>query len=101
LPESPYYFFIPHQTQNLQAYLSWPQIPEIFPVNSVGIVTARDGFAIAFDRTQLQNRVLQFQKIQGLPDQLLVQAYGLKDKGGWSLDSARKKIQHLQLPPRR
>jgi len=92
-PESPYYFFTPRETQNLQAYQSWPRITEVFPVNSVGIVTARDGFAIAFDRTQLQNRVLQFQNIQGLPDQLLAQAYGLKDKAGWSLASARKKVQ--------
>ena len=92
-PKSPSYFFTLHQTQNLQAYLSWPRITEIFPVNSVGIVTARDGFAIAFDKTELQNRVLQFQNTQGLPDDLLAQAYNLKDKPGWSLAAARKKVQ--------
>jgi predicted helicase len=92
-PESPYYFFTPRLTQNLQAYLSWPQITEIFPVNSVGIVTARDGFAIAFDKTELQNRVLQFQNLQGLPDEVLAQAYDLKDKAGWSVATARKKVQ--------
>jgi predicted helicase/very-short-patch-repair endonuclease len=92
-PESPSYFFTPRQTQNLQAYQSWPSVTEIFPVNSVGIVTARDGFAIAFDKTELQNRVLQFQNTQGLPDDLLAQAYDLKDKPGWSLATARKKVQ--------
>jgi len=92
-PVSPYYFFTPRQTQNLQAYQSWPSVTEIFPVNSVGIVTARDGFAIAFDKTELQNRVLQFQNTQGLPDDLLAQAYNLKDKPGWSLNTARKKVQ--------
>jgi len=92
-PESPYYFFTPRLTQNLQAYLSWPRITEIFPVNSVGIVTARDGFVIAFNKTELQNRVLQFQNLQGLPDEVLAQAYDLKDKAGWSVATARKKVQ--------
>jgi hypothetical protein len=92
-PVSPYYFFTPRQTQNLQAYQSWPSVTDIFPVNSVGIVTARDGFAIAFDKTELQNRVLQFQNTQGLSDDVLAQAYDLKDKPGWSLNAARKKVQ--------
>ncbi len=92
-PESPSYFFTPRLTQNLQAYLLWPQITKIFPVNSVGIVTARDGFAIAFDKTEVENRVLQFENIQGLPDEVLAQAYDLKDKPGWSLATARKKVK--------
>jgi very-short-patch-repair endonuclease len=92
-PASPFYFFTPRQTQNLAAYQSWPSVAEIFPVNSVGIVTARDGFAITFDKTELRNRVLQFQNTQGLPDDMLAQAYNLKDKPGWSLAAARKKVQ--------
>jgi len=92
-PASPFYFFTPRQTQNLQAYQSWPSVAEIFRVNSVGIVTARDGFAITFDKTELQNRVLQFQNTQGLPDKVVAQAYNLRDKPGWSLADARKKVQ--------
>ena len=93
VPASPFYFFTPRQTQNLAAYQSWPSVAGIFPVNSVGIVTARDGFAITFDKTELRNRVLQFQNTQGLPDDMLAQAYNLKDKPGWSLAAARKKVQ--------
>ena len=59
----------------------------------VGIVTARDGFTIAFDKNKLQNRILQFQNIQGLPDDVITQAYNLKGKPGWSLTAARKKVQ--------
>ncbi|QLH53148.1 MAG: adenine specific DNA methyltransferase [Candidatus Kapaibacterium sp.] len=97
-PNSPYYFFIPRATQNSHAYQSRPSIPEIFPVNSVGIVTARDSFAIAFEEADLQNRILQFQNTQGLPDEVLAQAYGLKDKPGWSLSAARKRIQAESNP---
>jgi len=93
-PVSPFYIFIPRYTQNLEAYQSWPSVTEIFPLNSVGIVTARDGFAIAFDQPELQNRVLQFKNIQGLPDEVLAQAYDLKDKPGWSLAASRKKVQN-------
>jgi len=92
-PASPFYFFTPRQTQNLAAYQSWPSVAEMFPVNSVGIVTARDGFAITFDKTEPQNRVLQFQNTHGLPDDMLAQAYNLKDKPSWSLAAARKKVQ--------
>jgi len=92
-PESPFYFFTPRQTQNLAAYQSWLSVTEIFPGYSVGVVTARDGLAIAFDKTELQNCVLQFQNTQGLPDDILAQAYNLKDKSGWSLNAARKKVQ--------
>jgi len=91
-PQAPFYFFVPRHTQNLRGYQSWPSVPEILPVNSVGIVTARDGFAIAFERRELRNRVLQFCDVKNLPDDVLAQAYGLKDKAGWSLPAARKHI---------
>jgi hypothetical protein len=47
---------------------------------------------------ELQNRILQFQNIQGLPDEVLAQAYGLKDKAGWSLATARKQVQADRNP---
>ncbi|GIV88524.1 MAG: hypothetical protein KatS3mg055_1042 [Chloroflexus sp.] len=37
--------------------------------------------------------MLQFQNISGLPDEVLAQTYGLKDKAGWSLTTARKRVQ--------
>ena len=92
-PVSPYYFFTPRQPQNLQAYQSWPSVTDIFLVKSPGIVTARDDFAIAFDKTELEKRVRDFQNTQGLPDHELAQTYDLKDKPGWSLTEARKKVQ--------
>ena len=98
-PAPPYYFFIPRATANIETYQSWPSIPQIFPVNGTGIVTARDGFVIAFEKTELENRIEQFQKkTKDLPDEVLAQAYGLKDKPGWSLSVARKRIQDERNP---
>ncbi len=92
-PTSPFYFFVPRQTQNLEAYRTWPSVLAIFPVNSTGVKTHRDSFAIAFDKAELQNRVVQLQNSHGMPDEILSSAYGLKDTGSWSLSAARKKVQ--------
>lgn len=92
-PTSPFYFFVPRQNENLEAYRTWPSVLEIFPVNSTGVKTHRDSFAIAFDRVELQNRVVQLQNSHGLPDEILSSAYGLQDTGSWSLSAARKKVQ--------
>jgi hypothetical protein len=76
-PESPSYFFTPRQTQNLQAYQSWPSVTEIFPVNGVGMTTARDGFVIDLDSYNLLNRIRAFKHFD-LDDKGLHQAFGIR-----------------------
>ncbi len=93
-PESPFYFFIPRQTQNLQAYLSWPQITEIFPLNGVGMTTARDDFVIDSDSRHLLNRIRNF-KHSDLDDEGLHQAFGIRVKKGWSIRRAWKELQGI------
>ncbi len=46
-PTSPFYLFRPEATGN-EHYLKWKSLPEIFPVNSVGVVTARDNIVIQY-----------------------------------------------------
>jgi len=45
-PVSPFYFFVPRDPALSAEYQSFCCVSEIFPVNSVGIVTARDSLAI-------------------------------------------------------
>jgi len=59
-PISPYYFFMPSKTKEISHYLDWMKINEIFPVNSVGIVTARDKLTIHWDKQEMWNTVLSF-----------------------------------------
>ena len=47
IPTSPFYLFHPEATGN-EHYLKWKSLPEIFPVNSVGVVTARDNIVIQY-----------------------------------------------------
>jgi len=91
LPKSPYYFFIKRHTQNIQNYLNWQKISEIFPINVTGIVTARDKFVIGFDKNEIRNRILQFRNLS-LPDDLIKQTFNLKDTRGWKISSARKQL---------
>ncbi len=90
-PESPWYFFIPRNTEKIKNYLEWKAIQEIFPVNVTGIVTARDNFVIDFDTINLRNRIIQF-KNKSIPDDTIKDAYKLKDTRGWKLIEARDKL---------
>ncbi len=93
-PQSPYYFLIKRDTEKIKHYLNWKKINEIFPVNSVGIVTARDQFVIDFEKNELKNRIFQFMNLSQ-PDEIIAQAYNLKDKSNWTIQDARKKVRNL------
>ena len=54
-PQSEFYLFIPQDIRLLEKYQCFKKITEIFPVNSVGIVTARDDFVIDYDKDKLRS----------------------------------------------
>jgi len=90
-PKSEFYLFIPRDEGHLEQYQAYPKITDIFPVNSVGVVTSRDNFVIDFDRNALKRRILQFRD-KNLPDEIIRQTYDLKDKSNWKLKDARESI---------
>jgi hypothetical protein len=92
-PATPWYFFIPRNVKDLAFYLDWMKVNEIFPINVTGIVTARDSFAIDFDKQSLRNRIIQFRN-KSLNDEMIRDAFKLKDTCGWKLSEARRKLQN-------
>lgn len=90
-PTSPWYFFKLRNTKNVRHYLKWKRIDEIFPVNVTGIVTARDKLVIGFNEYEIRKRIMQFRNLS-LSDDIVAQAYNLKDTRGWKLNIARKKL---------
>ena len=92
-PQSPAYFFIKRDTEKIKQYLEWKKVNEIFPVNSVGIVTSRDRFVIGFNKKELKNRILQFKNLSQ-PDEIIAQAYNLKNTSNWKIRDAREKIRN-------
>ena len=93
-PQSPYYFLVKRDTDKIKRYLQWEKINEIFPVNSVGIVTSRDEFVINYERYQLKNRILQFINLSQ-PDEIIAQAFKLRDKSNWKIKDARQNISKV------
>ena len=90
-PKSEFYLFIPRDEKLLDTYSKYPKITEIFPLNGVGVVTSRDNFAIDFDQEELKRRVRIFRD-KSLPDEIVRETFGLKDKANWKLDKAREKV---------
>jgi len=90
-PKPEFYLFIPREEALLEAYSKCPRITEIFPVNSVGIVTSRDNFVIEFDRQSLEGRIKVFRDKE-LSDEVIIQAFKLKDKANWKVAKARERV---------
>lgn len=90
-PKSDFYLFIPRDEKLLKQYEAYRKITEIFPVNSVGVVTSRDEFVIDFDKDRLRRRILQFRD-KKMSDELIEQTYALKDKSNWKLKVAREAV---------
>jgi predicted helicase len=59
-PHSDFYLFIPRDERLLEVYEKYPKITEIFPLNGVGMTTARDRFVIDRDKNTLENRIRLF-----------------------------------------
>jgi very-short-patch-repair endonuclease len=93
-PQTPFYFFIPRDTENIRYYLKWPQITKIFPLNGVGMTTARDKFVIDFDDNNLLNRIRAF-KHSDFDDEGLHRAFNIRVKKGWSIRKAWKQLQSI------
>ncbi|MBN2398218.1 MAG: DNA methyltransferase, partial [Deltaproteobacteria bacterium] len=91
-PQSEWYLFVPRDERLLELYEGSPKIPDIFPVNSVGIVTARDKFVIDMGKEALTRRIRMLRD-EKMPDELIAEPYKLKDKSGWKLKTARKKVR--------
>ena len=87
---SPYYFFIQRSVENISHYLEWIKINEIFPVNSVGIVTARDKLTIGWTEQEVWNTVLNFSKYD---PEFARQVYDLgKDARDWKVVFAQSDL---------
>ena len=91
-PKSEFYLFVPRDEKLLELYEGSPKITDIFPVNSVGIVTARDKFVIDTGKEALKRRIRMFCD-KKIPDELIGEPYKLKDKPNWNLRTAREKVR--------
>ncbi|MCJ7515178.1 MAG: N-6 DNA methylase [Dehalococcoidia bacterium] len=91
-PKSEFYLFVPRDERLLDSYSKYLKVTDIFPLNSVGVVTSRDDFVIDFEEEALKRRIRIFRD-KSVLDDIIRQAFGLKDKANWKLNLVREKVQ--------
>ena len=97
IPSDSYYFFIPKEEKGWGLYQHFWKVTDIFPVNSVGIVTARDKFVIDFDRQPLETRIRIFRDSEE-DNAFIKSAYDLGDRPTfrWYVREARQKLRETE-----
>lgn len=91
-PRSPAYLFAPRDARLEEEYRRGVPLPEIFPEHSVGVVTARDAFAIGFDLQEVRQRVALLR--EGPFPEVLADSFKLRDTGSWRLEEARRRARN-------
>ncbi|MEA2103217.1 MAG: type ISP restriction/modification enzyme [Candidatus Cloacimonadota bacterium] len=86
-PHSNFYLFKPRDETLLKYYDKFQKITEVFPLNSVGIVTSRDNFVIDKNKNSLENRIRRF-KNSKLSDDELHKFFTINNKKNWDIRKA-------------
>jgi predicted helicase len=96
-PVAPDYLFVPQDRSLSAEYGDFLSLKEIFPVNSIGIVTARDALTIHFNGDELGGAVKRF---IGMDVEAARVGFDLgEDVQDWSVGLAQDDIQkHLKGP---
>jgi len=91
-PHPEFYLFIPTDDKLANHYYSFYKITEIFPANSVGVVTARDNFVIDFEKKPLERRIKEFIDPK-VDEEILKQTYDLSENQSWRIKEQREKLR--------
>jgi hypothetical protein len=84
---------------NSESYLSWPSVTEIFPLSSVGIVTARDDLH-PFHETPAKESGMSFKPSSGWTLKLAREAFQLgKDAETGKSALAQQDLRAEEVPP--
>jgi type I restriction-modification system DNA methylase subunit len=75
-------------------YSLWPKMTTIFPLHSIGIITARDAYVIDFEPSAVVQRARAFRD-STLDDEGTCKALGIPVKKGWNIKRARERINQV------
>lgn len=95
-PRAPHYMFVRRQHVLDAKFRAGFGIQEFMPVNSVGIVTARDGLTVDIESQKLWERVRDFAQLD--PDEAREKYALAKDAQDWTIQSAQFDVNsHLSF----
>ncbi len=94
VPRSNMYWLVPKDEKNSAEYQKFVSVKDIFPVNSTGILTGRDSFAIAFEKSELEARINDFLN-PTFTDNQIMDKYDIKDKSNykWFVSTSRNDLR--------
>jgi predicted helicase len=94
-PKQPYFFFMPKYFSHGEEYAKGFSIQELFPVNSVGIVTGRDDLAIQMTKDKMKNVLNDF---SALETEEARNKYNLgKDSRDWSVKKEQEDLTKIKF----
>jgi predicted helicase len=91
-PSSPFYLFIPQDVTKRSEYEHYWKVTEMMPVNSVGIVTARDELTIHNSRQAVMETVKDFVSLE--PEQAREKYKLGEDARDWKVHLAQEDIRN-------
>lgn len=91
LPEKPFLLFVDRSYEGLNEYEKAFKLHELFSLNSVGMVSARDKFCIDDDLKELKIRIDEFANKTN-SDTDIIKLYRLKDTSTFKLEKSRNNI---------
>lgn len=92
---TPFYLLIPQDTAVLSEYQSGWKLTEVFSINSVGFVSARDQLVTDFDYLNLYERINKFRN-PSLSDERLLNEFGLKNTSSWNISKSRNILKSME-----
>ena len=87
-PRSPFYLFVPEDKDAALEFNAGWKVTDLFSINSTGVKTHRDHFAVGFDRWELQQRVDDLVN-PNLPEKMIREKYDLTDTRDWKFHQRR------------
>ncbi|MDD2772099.1 MAG: N-6 DNA methylase [Elusimicrobiales bacterium] len=90
-PTSPFYFFVPRDESFREEYERGWKITDIMPLNTTGIVTARDHFVIDFDDAPIKRRISVFLD-SSKGDREVKEELELSENYAWRVADARRQL---------
>ena len=94
-PASPYYLFTSINLTLQSEYEKFWQVTDIFPLNNVGIVTARDDLTIKWTPDEIWDTVIRFSKMT--PEDARSQFHLGKDVRDWKVALAQQDLKDSGL----
>ncbi len=86
----PMYFMVKKDFEAQKTYHQGFKINELFPINSVGVITSRDSFVIDENKSNLENRIKDFFQVSR---EELFAKYGLKENKSWKVEEVKNEAE--------